>query len=208
MKKILVTLTATLVCVGAFAQGKIAFENDSLHLYYYSTDGNLRPADAGLAGTGASSANMPAGVTLVVDLYGGTSSSSLALVSTTTFQAVPGRQNLSNVTVPGVASGTGFFQVQVRDNAFPTADAAAAALSYSGKSIIFTTVVGTSLAYNSIRNHNSPASSTWTDGSFDGSQIAGAGARGALSIGVVPEPTSFALCGLGAAALLIFRRRK
>jgi len=29
----------------------------------------------------------------------------------------------------------------------------------------------------------------------------------AFSIGIVPEPTSFALLGLGAAAMLIFRRR-
>ena len=37
---------------------------------------------------------------------------------------------------------------------------------------------------------------------------AGEGQIGSITIEVVPEPTSFALAGLGAAALMIFRRRK
>ena len=66
---------------------------------------------------------------------------------------------------------------------------------------------GSSIAYNSIIQHTTPAFSTWTDGTFNMDQY-GTGSRGAIAVGVVPEPTSFALCGLGAAALLIFRRRK
>jgi len=212
MKKLLVTATATLACLAAFAQGKVQFANDSLHLIYFSTDGNLRPADASKAGTGVYGGNMPAGVTLVADLYAGTSSSSLALISTTTFNAVSkGRIVNATVDLPaGLPGGTPqTFQVQIRDNSFATASAAAAGLSYAGFSEIFTVIPNTGTAYNSIVNRGTPSFSSWNFGTLDLSTDSGlAGARGAISVGVVPEPASIALCGLGAAALLIFRRRK
>jgi len=210
MKKILVTLTATLVCVAAFAQGKVNMANNSLHLAYYSTDGQLRPGDAALAGQGASSALQPAGVTLVVDLYAGATSSSLSLVSTTTFSPNAGLwSGPANVIVP-VAGGTAaFFRLDVRDGNFATAAAAASGGSYSGTSGLFSLVPGSSVLYNAVFNHSSPANSTWADGTFNmDTQTGIAGSRGALSVGVIPEPASMALCGLGAAALLIFRRRK
>jgi len=195
-----------MLAVGAYAQGKIAFVNDSLHLIYFSDAGHLRGADAALAGQGAT-ATTPSGITLVVDLFGGTSAASLTLQKTTTFSAVPGKWTLANVlsTIPGGAQG--FFQVQVRDQAFATATEAMNGNSYAGFSAIFNTTTGASLAYNSIVNHNAPASSTWGDGGFNMDQY-GPGSRGVMSVGIVPEPTSMALAGLGAAALMIFRRRK
>src|SRR5438105_5601801 len=127
MKKTLVTLTATLICVGAFAQGKIAFKNDSVHLVYLTTDtALLKAADQSKAG-GLPNAGgtLPSGVTLVADLYGGTSSAALVFQATTSFSATSlGVFNTVNVSATGVAGGTtGFFQVQIRDTAFPTADA-------------------------------------------------------------------------------------
>jgi len=89
MKKTFLTVVTTLACVAALAQGKVAFKNDSLHLAYFDPDpAKLRPQDAALAGQGPQSTVQPTGVTLVADLYAGTSSSSLALVSTTTFTAI------------------------------------------------------------------------------------------------------------------------
>ena len=38
MKKLLITLTATLLCAGAFAQGKLQFINNTDNLIYFATD--------------------------------------------------------------------------------------------------------------------------------------------------------------------------
>jgi len=214
MKKLVLTLTATLACVAAFAQGKIAFVNDSLHLVYFDTDhNNLKPADASLAGQAAynTPSNMPAGITLVADLYAGAASTSLALVSTTTFSPSAGKWVLANSILPnGLAGGTAaFFQVQIRDEAFATATASGNGGSYASFSAIFTTVPGSGTLYNSIVNHNSPALSTWANGTFPmDSQTGIAGALGVLDVRIIPEPSTFVLAGLGAAALLVFRRRK
>jgi len=212
MKKLLVTVTAALVCVGAFAQGKVQFANDSLHLVYYSTAGNLRAGDAYLAGSGPTASNMPNGMTLVADLYAGTTPSNLILVATTTFSGVStGRFNNANITLPSPIAGgqTDWFQVQIRDNSYSNAAASEAGGSYFAFGDVFSTVPNTGVAFNSIVNHGNPSFSSWANGSYDMTAQTGLnGARGTLSVGVVPEPTSFALAGLGAAALLIFRRRK
>jgi hypothetical protein len=191
----------------AFGQGKVAFANDSLHLVYYDPNPlDLRPADAALAGQGVDSANMPAGVTLVADLYAGSSSTSLSLVSTTTFSVTIGRFALVNLVLPnGLPGGTAhFFQVQIRDNAFASADASAAAGSYSGESTIFTMVPGSSIVYNSIVSPGTPGSSTWAPGAFDMSAQSGlSGARGVILVsGAIPEPCGLALWLLGIGLLV------
>jgi hypothetical protein len=81
--------------------------------------------------------------------------------------------------------------------------------SYFGFSPIFTTVPGSSIAYNSIVNLGSPSLSTWAVGTLDMSSQSGlSGARGSIVVGVVPEPATAALAGLAVASLAIFRRRK
>src|ERR1041385_207922 len=105
MKKLVLTAVASLACVAAFAQGKISFQVDSLHLVYYD------PAKTGasLAGNGVSSSLMPAGINLVADLYVGTSSTSLSLMTTTTFGATPGKMNTANIAVPFAPGGASVF---------------------------------------------------------------------------------------------------
>src|SRR5882762_4996049 len=155
MKKLILTLTASLACVAAFAQGRITFGNDSLHLVYFTTDtSKLMGADAALAGQGPTSVGTTSGRTLVADLFAGTSSSSLALVQTTSFQATPGRWVNANTVLPaGIPGGVPqFFQVQVRDSAAASATAASLAQNqYYGFSIIFTAVPNSgAIAYNSM----------------------------------------------------------
>ena len=53
---------------------------------------------------------------------------------------------------------------------------------------------------------SSAAQSTWAAGTFP---VVGATGFGAIEVyATVPEPSMFALAGLGIASLLIFRRRK
>jgi hypothetical protein len=209
MKKLLVILTATLVSVGAFAQGKINFNNDSLHLVYFTTDASgLAAGDAALAGRGPGGGRNPADGTLLADLYSGTSIGTMALVKSTTFTNSPaeGRWVSSAVTLPTSGGVTTFFQIQIHDSRETTAAGSQGAGHYFGSSPVFTAVPGSVTPVN-LYAHSSPVNSTWPDGTFGMDQTA-AGSKGAIELRVIPEPTTFALAGLGAAALMIFRRRK
>ena len=204
MKKLLITATVTLACVAAFAQGKITSVNDSAHVVYMTTSpGGLLPTDAASAGLAAPTAIT---ATLSVDLWAGTSSSSLQKMSTTSFGAIPGRWTSQSIsTIPFTTLG--FFQVQVYSTlAGSEAQAAAGSLWYYGVSDIFTVVPGTGASYNSIVATGTPASSTWAQGSY---HIPASNNLGAIMLQAnVPEPTTIALAGLGIASLMIFRRRK
>ncbi|MEI2722205.1 MAG: hypothetical protein V9H26_01305 [Verrucomicrobiota bacterium] len=77
MKKTLLTLALTAVCVGAFAQGKINVLNDANHAVYFASDNSL----------------VPAAPNFFIDLYGyqGTSGGSLALLTSVPLNAsLPG----------------------------------------------------------------------------------------------------------------------
>jgi hypothetical protein len=106
MKRLFITVTATLACVGAFGQGKLSFDsNDGYHLIYLTTDtSKLAPADrtttvdgtelcggilplAGnslytgltLSATLGTIMSLSGSPTIIAALYGGTSSNSLSL---------------------------------------------------------------------------------------------------------------------------------
>ena len=157
---------------------------------------------------------------LSVDLYMGTSSSQLFLYSSTTFGTIAaGEGKWTSQSVQAQANATTgaplingntsvFVEVQVRDAAHAapnifTGDGGG--YSAYGKSAEFTFLLGGGITYPVMW---SQTSGNWPIGGFnmDNSSY-GAGARGAIVVNV-PEPTSFALAGLGAAGLLIFRRRK
>jgi len=199
-----IALLVTAATFAAFGQGKTRFENDSLHLVYYTPDTTLlRAADAPLAGQGVSSVLMPLSVQLVADLYVGTSSSSLSLISSTVFGTQAGRISGANVLLPlGMPGGSQlWFQVQVRDSAYASETLSLASGSYGGHSVIFTSIPGSAIAYNSIVNPNPPTSSTWPPGDFDMSTQTGLpGARGAIRVSLIPEPGVVVLALLGVCA--------
>jgi hypothetical protein len=177
MKKTLITLALTAVCAGAFAQGKINILNDSLH---YVTD------QGGALLSGAS---------YMVDLYGysGTGGGSMALLTSIPLNpALPGIFGPFNWNSPLPGGSASTFQVRVRD----TANALA-----NGQSQTFTMQPGGSIAYNSLINPGGTTLSTWAIG-----QALPGGGFGSITV-IVPEPTSMVLAGLGAASLLLFRRR-
>jgi len=208
MKKLVLTAVASLACLAAFGQGKISFQNNSTHLVYYDP---VRVSDASLSGKAVSPGLMPSGITLVGDLYVGTSSSSLSLISSTSFGAAPGSFSTMSVQVPAIPGGTSVFVVaQVRDSAHAaeatwTPGFQGQGLGWYGASQEFTFVLGTSsISYPAMWS----TAGNWAAGTFPLDSSAGAGALGAIGVAAVPEPTTFALAGLGAAAMLIFRRRK
>jgi hypothetical protein len=215
MKKLVLTAVASLACLAAFAQGKVSFQNDSLHLVYWGSGSSL-------TGSAVNTDNMDplaaAKGGLSVDLYMGTSSSTLFLYSSTTFGPVANGagkwtgasvQALANAGgAPAINGGTSVFvEVQIRDGSGSAPSIFTGlpdAFTAYGKSPMFSFTLGGSVTYPVLW---SQTVGTWPLGAWPMDNIA-PGARGSLAVNIVPEPTTAALAGLGAAALLIFRRRK
>jgi len=208
MKKLLVTTAAVLLTVGAFAQGTVTFGNAT------STAG-ITPADRQVTFSATAAAYNPlliaganvssnyAGVDLsglrVAMLYAPTTVTDLTKFSLGSFGLYPtfkgstsataGSWFTKTATMDGITAGTTVNMAAIvwdtKLAASPLDKAALAGLW--GSSAIFQYTV--------------PAGSTPAPAEFVPQNLR------AFSIGIVPEPTSFALLGLGAAAMLIFRRR-
>jgi len=180
MKKILLTSIAVAACgVSAFGQGEIVFENIDNSTALVTLNSLAGPS----TGSG-----------LVVELLWNNGSQFVVQDTfTSTFAGGgnalqdPGQFNGGELTIP--SSGTQTFEVE----GFYTTGGHA----YSGTTVAFTAAV----------NVSPPGTPAGTDDG--GSWSATAGKQGDLAlIQIVPEPTTIALGGLGAAALLLFRRRK
>jgi hypothetical protein len=214
MKKLLLTSVMLAACAGAFAQGKVNLINDAASLITLTGNSSLyMSADAPLAGAAIGNTSpLPSGITLMAGLYGGTSQGSLFLYSTMLLNgSAPGSAGvvgplhivLNAIPATGapaiggiannapIGASTPWFQVSVWDSTYPTWAAAHNAGAYTGQGPEFQMNPGAGIAYV---NTSPSGNSTWTDGP--------------LTVALVPEPSTFALAGLGAAAMLIFRRRK
>jgi len=210
MKKTLLTLVATGLAVSAMAQGTVNFVNYvegasgiTFMQLIYGPNGNSASV------SGSSAADVPSGTTVytgaplqgptyTAQLWGGpagTAEGSLVLVTSTTFYdassgAPAGLFIGVNGIVPGVLPGqNAAFQVRVWDT---QTGAAFATAGTKGQSSVFASpaVLGGSDAGGNI--FFAPDTTGWAS----------------FNLVPVPEPSTFALAGLGAAALLIFRRRK
>jgi hypothetical protein len=209
MKKTLITLALVGASAAAFAQGKVTFGNDSAH---YFVLGTTLAADAALGGGSSSTAGntvsgapgaitaspLPSGMTLIAALYAGTTAANMTLQTQYTLNAAgwfqAGRMVNHTVILTGVpGAALANFEVVVANSIGATVAASQAASTYFGSSGLFTATPGGSISYPGIVA-GGPAGSTWAPGN--------------LVINSVPEPSTFALAGLGAAAMLIFRRRK
>lgn len=199
MKKTLITIALVAVSAAAFAQGKVTFSNDDTHLFTLSS---ALPGDS-IGPVPVSP--LPSGQTLQVSLYAGLNANSLSLRTTipltvgnwgptagrmvsriVTFADI-GFSTLANLQV--LFSTVGSTLPNIIDNGvavpFP-ADA-----MYFGTSGPFTQRTGASAF---VAPSLTAAPSTWAAGPF---QVVG-----------VPEPSSMVLAGLGAASLLLFRRKQ
>jgi hypothetical protein len=222
MKKLLVTVALLAAVSCAFGQGKVKMLNDSGSLATLTTDTtHILAADTSLAGLTVGNTPRPLSQVLTVGFYGGTSSSSLFLYSTSTMNSTIANSSGSYgpvsiilaangttgaLAIPGIASGTAitsatpYFQVRFWTGAFASYEAAVAQAVdtehnvYTGLSAEFQMNPGPSTTYTAIAPS---VNSTWTDGAIV-----------LKTVLPVPEPATLALFGLGAAAMLIFRRRQ
>jgi hypothetical protein len=201
MKKTLLTLALVCATVAAFGQGKVALQNNSVSAIAVGLSG-IPSADLGLAGLPIPTTGpLPSGPMIYVGLYAGTASGALSLVSGEIVNPVGGTGNAAGVLpilhilLPFAGGTLAYYEVKAWDSTYANYDTAYAAGAYSGHNNEFTMTAGTSIAYVAI---NGGGGSTWTT----------VGNDSYLYVQPVPEPTTLALVGLGAASLLIFRRRK
>ena len=205
MKKSFSVLLVSLLSLTAFAQGKIGFVTDSLHLVCWPN------------GQAVNDTNLAAGLPgFAAYLYMGTSSSQLFLYSNASFPPLtsgPGKWTLLNVQAnanpvtgaPAIPSGTVFVDVAVltTEKAAPNlADPASfAGFEAHGVSSLITFNLGTSITYPVLYGANG----NWPIGTLNMDQY-GTGSRGAI-IMTWPEPGTFALFAVGGVAMMMFRRK-
>ena len=187
MKKLFLSLSLTGITISAFAQGSLIAIDNNLN-----ANASITATAGGLFFFGVT----PIAQDFNLALYGGTDSTALTLIKSISGAAAVGANAFGMGTftdptggtyaVPGTtaASTTAFFQIEAWTGAATSWAAAAAAGLPNGKSLVFSNPVA------------APPNAT--------PDLTGMPAI----IIAVPEPSTFALAGLGAAALLIFRRRK
>jgi hypothetical protein len=183
MKKIVVTVLACALSLAAFAQGTVNFINvnssPALNAPIFLSNGSTRLAGAGF----------------MAELLAGASAGSLSPVASAPFQSGGGAGYFAGGTqiIPGVVGGgTAFIQIRAWSTAAGATYAAAVASGLGdawGASSVFSVVTG-----------NPSATPPGTPAILVGLQ--------SFNLNPIPEPSTFALAGLGIASLLLFRRRK
>ena len=167
LKKLAVILCWICAQAGALGQGKVMFDSDAL-IALGANPGDALPADAALAGQPVpTSGPLPSGISLVVGLYGGTSSNNLTLQSTTPLNPTGGT-GLPDGWFPSTRVILSFpggtycsFQIKVWDARYPSYEAqvAAGVSDYLGTNNIFQMYPGTSVAYPSLYHGSA---TTWS----------------------------------------------
>jgi len=214
MKKLTLTSLALSIALGAFAQGTVVFNNNGTGYrapVYFPELGN-----ATLSKTGNTTAGTPAGAQVytgalltgsgyTAQLFSGAAGTTDAnllqgAAGLVTFRSggAAGFTSTATATLANVAkdAASAVLQIRVWDNSsglYPTW--AQAAVAWQAGTIA--AGMGNLFTVNAIGGDLNPAPTPVGQQSFN-----------IYSISAVPEPSTFVLAGLGAAGLLIFRRRK
>jgi hypothetical protein len=198
MKKYLSMLAVVAVAASAFAQGTVNFSNNGSTLVVDATKANAPiPANQGFvqflwAPAGTAATDLSLGQTLTQWLTANPGWNAIAS-SIKAIGPVAGRFLGGTVTVPTATPGAAIQgAVASWGGNFANFDAAVSGGGSTGISTEFAVTTG---------NPTTTPPGT-------AAVITGAGQFGGLTVNAVPEPSTLALAGLGAAALLIFRRRK
>jgi len=204
MKKLVITTLATVgLALGAFAQGSIILDNSTASYgIANTTPGNYYTGTYGLELWVDNAAAVPAGIN------GAANTAAYAALTTTGFklEATYAGQTM-NISNPGVFQlGT----VTMNDVTALVSSAVIGLAAWTGSAASGTAAM--------VANANIGVVAFLDSTIADPSPLAGppgtpsnlgtAWTTGDLVMMPVPEPTTMALAGLGAAALLIFRRRK
>lgn len=197
MKKLITVLGLVAMTATVFAQGKIGLQNPATApVTLSSVPGTFLAADAALAGLPVgNSVPLLSGKTLAIGLYAGTTSGNLsyylpnsganALLNNAIGTAgLVSLQQIQFMNPLVMANVSVFGKIKVWDSAYATYELTPDS-AYKGETAQFTFMTKSTYA-----------------------SVAASVPAGPIFVGVVPEPTSAAIAGLGLASMLVFRRRK
>lgn len=213
MKKLILTTVCAAATLTGFAQGTIQFQNGNTSPIYVSTNlstsqpvGNK--ATSGTIAQQPGSTSSSSGVIDIALLWGTTAGTVTNIAGVVNMSATAGViAGNNNFAVNGTAPGdVDWFEVVAWDSSYGntmTGEAAAVAAGAYWGSPGATTygVIGPALQFT-LGPNPSPGTVIF------GSPSSGAGFFHLFTLTTSPEPGTIALGGLGAAALLFFRRRK
>ena len=209
MKKLLITTAATLLTVAAFGQGQVNFNNAS------SISGWLTLVDRNVHFT-TNASQLPPGITPGANVSSNHAGLNLTSLRAALYYAATTQTDVNLFTAAGggpatfktstsATAGSWFGGTRTLDNIAIGAPANLVVIVWDsslGADPLSAAVRGGLYGQSAIFQYTSPSGGTPAPAEFLPNNLS------AFSISIVPEPSSFALAGLGAAALLIFRRRK
>jgi len=195
MKKLAAILCLTAMATGAFAQGVVIFNNNPATLVSSGASAQTATAISGTAGSYYFG--------LLTSPTGGAGTWTFANLYATNSAAAAGRFIGGTVPVSGWAPGTTqSYQVAGWSSTLGATFNPSWLVTQPANGFFGTSAIASGVAGGTTAGGQSFPTLPLFGGTGIGTGFALTGAS------VVPEPSSMALAGLGAAALLIFRRRK